>query len=47
MMELPVPISSVMAPVMCAYRKGRWACPTMALLMSLLRKNMTREQPVG
>ncbi len=44
LMELPAPISGVMAPVLCAYRKGRWVSPAMALFMSLLRENLTEEQ---
>lgn len=46
LVELTAPISGVRAPVLCAYRKGRWVSPAMALFQSLLRENLTEGQSV-
>lgn len=43
LVELSASVSGAMAPVLCAYRKGRWVNPAMALFLSLLRKNLTEE----
>lgn len=40
LVELKAPISGAEAPVLCAWRKGRWVTPAMALFLELLREEL-------